>query len=267
MKDLTKKIPIELTQTLNKFNNELEHLQSKIGLSAESKSVSAQNSNREQIVVSYQLKNSSYFFHINFVVELDLINWKYYPHNNTSTKTTTSSQINSNDNGAYKRLLNALQLWKNKVINVIEIEDPIDYFRVDKFIKFYSSEIIDEYPITEEQKQLPMPSERQKKALRLLGVQREFIQSELEDEKDINSDKYIDLNLAKELIEKIEEELPRLTEAEVKQNWSISLAGIKKWCENKFLTFLAADNNNDYSLSRSLGSFVGGALNLPNFGV
>lgn len=235
-------------------------------MNAEIRSVRLQNSNREQVVITYSLKNSDFFFQIYFVVALDNINWKYYPTNNTSTKPTITSQTDSGSNGAFTRLFNTLTQWKNFISTVTELDNPIEYFKVDKFLKFYSSEIIDEFPITDEPKQLPMPSERQKKAIKLLEVQKEFIQLELEDEKDAGSDKYVDLNMAKELIEKIEEELPRLTEAEVKQNWSISLAGIKKWCENKFFIFLAEDKKLDYSFSRSFGSFVGGAFGLPNLG-
>jgi hypothetical protein len=266
MDDLRKKIPLELTETLNKFNKELDNIQSRIELISETKSIHLENSKREQIVIEYRFKNSNYFFKIFFVDRMDKINWQYYPYNNTSSNPTSTGATDSNGEGIYNKLWKSLSLWKEIISKVYELENPIDYFKVDKFIKFYSDEIIADYPTTGKQTQLPMSSEKQEKAKILLAKQKEFLQKEIEDLNDKSPEKYSDLKFVLSLVEKIEEELPRLTEAEVKQNWSISLGGIKKWCADKFFDFLIADKESNYNFSRSLGSFFGGVFGAPNLG-
>jgi hypothetical protein len=266
MEDLRNRIPLELTQTLNKFNKELDNIQSKVEMITETKSIRVDNSNREQIIIEYRIKNSKYFFNISFVDKLDKINWKYYPYNNTSTMPKSNGSSDSNGDGIYERLGKTLSLWRDIVSKVHELENPIDYFKVDKFIKFYSDEILIDFPVTEEQKQFPISSSKQEKAILLLAKQKEFLQKELEDLKDKSSEKYSDLKFSHSLVEKIEEELPRLTEEEVKRNWSISLGGIKKWCADKFFDFLIVDKASNYNFSRSLGSFFGGVFGAPNLG-
>ena len=266
MKNLKDKIPVELTKILNEFNKELSKINVEIALDASSREISKQNNKYEQVTITYSVKESTFLFSIFFILDVDKIRWKFYPHNITSTRATNFSEKDSNSNGTFNQLKNSFTTWKNIIIQVRELQNPFDYFKVDKFLKFYSDEIITDLPITEDQNLLPMSSEKQKVAVKLLSQQKEFLQNELNEIVDKDSEKYADLNLAKSFVEKIEEELPRLTEEEVKRNWAISLAGIKKWCENKFLTFLSADKNTDYNLSRSLGSFIGGAFGFPNLG-
>lgn len=263
MIDLNSKLPIELTRLLNEFNKELSELKKEIVADASSQVIKYNNSKAEKIIFSYKKRNSNFFFEINFIVSKDIINWKFYPYNGTSTKPTAIGETNSNDSSVYTRLSNSLRSWLKIVTTVLQTENPLAFFEVDDFIRFYSNEILDEIPITEEENKFPLSSEKQKIAIDLINIQEKFLKKEIESIEDKTSEKYHDLQLSKKLIEKIKEELPRTTAAEVKRNWTISLGSIKKWCGEQFIKFLIADKQTNYDLSRTLGSFLGGVFGIP----
>ncbi|MGE0020711.1 MAG: hypothetical protein AB7S72_13650 [Draconibacterium sp.] len=263
MLDLNFKLPLELTRTLNEFNKELSELRKDIIADASSKIITYNNSKSEQITFSYKTKNSNLFFDINFIVSRDLIHWKFYPYNNTSTKPTTIGETNANDSKVYNQLLDSLKSWLKIVKTVLQLDNPLTFFEIDDFIKFYSNEILDEIPISDEENKFPLSSEGQKKAIDLINIQEKFLIIEIEEIEDKTSEKYHDLELSRKLIEKIKEELPRTTVADLKRNWAISLGSIKKWCSEKFIQYLIADKQTNYDLSRTLGSFIGGVLGIP----
>jgi hypothetical protein len=263
MEDLEKKIPYELTVTLNKFNVELTKIKNEVTMEASSTNIKISNSNQTQITISYRIKNLNFYFIIYFITGSDLIHWKYYPYNKTSTKSTTVGQASTSDPSVFSRLLSTLISWKQLIENYKTIENPINFFLVDDFIKFYSDEILEEIPENETENKFPLSSAKQIKALKLIELQIQFLDREIINTEDQSSEKYNDLVNSKKLIEKIRENLPRLTASEVKKNWSISLAGIKKWCGEKFIQFLKLDKESGHDLSRTLGSFIGGIFGIP----
>lgn len=263
MMDLNFKLPLELTRTLNEFNKELSELRKEIVGYASSKVITSNNSKSEQITFSYRNKNSNIFFDINFIVSRDIIHWKFYPYNNTSTKPTSIGETNANDSKVYIQLLDSLKSWLKIVKTVLQIDNPLTFFEIDDFIRFYSNEILEENPISEEESKFPLSSERQRKAIELINIQQKFLLNEIEGIEDKTSEKYHDLELSRKLIEKIKEELPRTTVADIKRNWAISLGSIKKWCSEKFIQYLIADKQTNYDLSRTLGSFIGGIFGIP----
>lgn len=263
MIDLNSKIPFELIRTLNEFNVEFSGSKKDFVIDANSRVLNLSNSKFEQIVISYKKKNSDFFFAIFFTVSRDLINWKYYPYNNTSSRPTSTKENDSNDASVYKRLLSALKSWLQLVTNLIEIENPLRFFEIDDFIRFYSDEILTDFPISDEEKKFPLSSKKQQKAIDLINIQEKFIEKEIEKIEDKTSEKYQDLDLSRKLLERIKEEIPRKTAAEIKRNWSISLGGIKKWCSEKFIQFLIVDKQSNFDLSRTVGSFMGGVFGIP----
>lgn len=263
MEDLEKIIPYELTVTLNKFNVELSNIKNEVAMEASSTSVRTNNSNQTQVTIAYRIKNVNFYFIIYFIIGTDLIHWKYYPYNKTSTQPTTVGQVSTIDTAVFSRLMSTLISWKQLIENFRTIENPIKFFLVDDFVKFYSDEILDEMPENETEIRFPLSSAKQIKALQLIDLQIKFLDSEIINIEDHTSEKYKDLVNSKKLIEKIREDLPRITAAEVKKNWSISLAIIKKWCFEKFVLFLKMDKKNNYDLSRTLGSFIGGLFGFP----
>lgn len=261
MENIVKKIPIALTQILNKFNEQLTKIRNEINMEASLSNVGLNN--QRQINISYRLKNTDYYFNIFFTTTTDLIYWTYYPYARTSTNSTSVAQVNISNSGVLPNLMNSLINWKQHIEDFKCVDNPINYFLVDDFIKFYSDEIQEEIPEIENESIYPLSSAKQVKALNLIELQIEFINNEINDIGDQTSEKYYDLINSKKLIERIKEDLPRITVAELKRNWSISLAGIKKWCNEKFLQFLNMDKETEYDLSRSLGSFIGGILGVP----
>lgn len=259
MEDLEKKIPYSLTLTLNKFNELLTPFKKDVIMEA----APSNSATQKQITISYRFRNTDFYFHIYFTLVSDLIYWQYYPYSNTSTKPTSVAQSSSNSSTIYKSLSDTLILWKKLCEDFRSIENPIKFFQIDDYIKFYADEILVELPENETDSKLPLSSLKQSMAIKLLNLQIQFLDTEINGIEDLKSEKYKDLFFAKKLLEKIKEDLPRTTTSDVKKNWIISLACIKKWCFDKFLAFLSADKNSHYDLSRTLGSFIGGIFNIP----
>jgi hypothetical protein len=263
MKDLANRIPIELTQLLNNFNKELSEKRKSVEMAASEFRVRHNSADYDGIRLRYSLKGTLFFFEIEYLLKGDLINWKFYPESKNSTKekkydrTVISSVLKSNS------LLGHLRLWKNNISEIEQLENPLDYFSVDSFIKFYAGEFIEEFDIGEQDEMLPLPQSKRDMVISLINIQAEFLGSEISEIDDKSSEKYNDLVVSKNILVEIQENISRMTVAEIKRNWAISLGAIRKWCENKYVEFLMADKNTKYELSRSLGSFIGGLFGIP----
>ncbi len=86
MEDLVKKIPIQLTQLLNNFNTELSEFRNEIEMDSQDTRVRYSNTNYDGVKVRYQLKNSSFYFELEYLLKGDIVNWKFYPHAKHSTQ-------------------------------------------------------------------------------------------------------------------------------------------------------------------------------------
>lgn len=263
MIDLVNIIPIEYTILLNAFNKELNDKRHAVEMSASNFRVRLNNFEYEGIKIRYSQKNTTFFFEIDYLLKGDFINWKFYPFAKNSTKEKITERIILDNAIKKNELLSDLRLWRNNIIEIDKLENPLDFFKTDNFIKFYASEFIEEFNIEEQDEKSPLPTQYRKKILELLNKQIEFIKIELSGIEDIDSEKYQDLTTSQELLSEISENIPRMTIADIKRNWAIPLGAIRKWCEDQYLKFLILDNNSDYKLSRSLGSFIGGLFNLP----
>ena len=263
MKDLVNRIPIELTQLLNTFNKDLSEKRKAVEMTASEFRVRYNNSDYDGIRLRYSIKGTLFFFEIEYLLKGDLINWKFYPESKNSTRekkydrTAISSVLKSNS------LLSHLRLWKNNISEIEQLENPLDFFSVDSFIKFYAGEFIEEFEVDEQDEMFPLAKPKRDKVISLINIQTEFLESEISEISDVSSEKYNDLLLSKNILVEIQENISRMTVAEIKKNWAFSLGAIRKWCENKYIKFLMADKNSKYELSRSLGSFIGGIFGIP----
>ncbi|WP_289055067.1 hypothetical protein [Carboxylicivirga marina] len=158
--------------------------------------------------------------------------------------------------------MSQLRQWKNNLVQVNELENPLDYFQIDEFIRFYAGEIIDITPVEESDHIKPLSSEKQLVVIKLMNQQSEFISTEIENLEENEEDKKNDLILAQKILDKMKENISRMTIADIKKNWSISFGAIRKWCGERFLTFVKVDKANGNDISRMIGSFVGGILNI-----
>jgi hypothetical protein len=263
MDELVKILPIQLSTTLLEIKKQLSDIKHEIISKKSIDEIVFETQKLKQVSIIYNIKDTEYFFSINFLKKRDLISWKFLPQNRTSTILYQSSHGDSNDSVVYNRLINDLNKWKGFVLEAYKIENPIDFFDIDNFIKFYSDEILAEYEPTPDELKYPLSTDKQLRAIELLNKQAEFIDQELREIEDNTSEQYNDLSHAKILTERIKENISRTTEAEVRRNWSISLAYIRKWCGEKFLQFLMLDKSTNYDLLRTLGSFMGGAIGIP----
>ncbi len=138
-----------------------------------------------------------------------------------------------------------------------------NYFIIDNIIQFYSGEFLELVPIIEAEEKFPLSSRKQKLALKLIDDQCDFIDSQIKEISNTDSEEFNDLTIAKNILNEMKIKLPRMTIAEVKRNWSISFGAIQKWCGEKFIQFLKIDKANSHDISRTIGSFVGGVLGIP----
>ncbi len=100
-------------------------------------------------------------------------------------------------------------------------------------------------------------------ALKLIEQQQEFLELELEDIEDKISEKFKDLQKAKEHLEDLKKNMPRMTLSEVKGKWSLSFAAIHKWSQQKFAQFMKLDKESGNGLARMVGAFVGEVFGVP----
>ena len=262
MNEIAKKLPITLIEILNAFNEDLSDLRRNIELSTNSSETKVKNIKYEKISIKYSLKKTNFYFEIHFLVVGDYIDWNFYPHKEDSTRkyARTRTELTTN---IYTELGSALHKWKEMVTNIYELKNPFEYFDTDNFIEFYSGEILEQIPTTEEEENYPLSSAKRKLAIELIDKQTKFIKKELSAVTDVNSDKYYDLLLAEKNLNELKEDLPRMTVAEVKRKWSISLGVIMKWCSNKFIKFTKMDGISGNDVSRTIGSFIGGVFGIP----
>jgi len=263
MKDLVNKIPIELTQLLNSFNQDLSDKKKIIKMTASEFRVRYNNSEYDGIKILYKLIDTSFFIELDYLLKGDVISWRFYPQAKNSTKEKKIDWRSLETVLKGNILLNQLRTWKNIIAEIESLENPLEFFAIDDFIKFYAGEFIDEIVINEQDEKLPLSSSNKEKVINLIAKQSEFLEIEISEIEDSSSEKYNDLLISQKILGEIQENISRKTVAEIKRNWSISLGAIRKWCEDKYLKFLAADKSSNYELSRSLGSFIGGLFGFP----
>lgn len=265
MIDLNSKFPIELNKVLNEFNEKISTIRNEFTAEANSLLQRDFDPESEKTVFRYEKKNTDFYFQITYYKSSNLISWEYYPGLKTSVNSTKFNSLKSRAE-IYSKMRSSLIRWEQNIRESSSIGNPLAFFEHDNFIEFYSTEILEEIPITEEEKRFPLSSPKRAQAIALISIQTKFLEKELEQIEDKTSEEYRDLELSKNLLVKIKEELPRTTAAEVKRNWSLSLAFITKWCGDKFRKFLIADKQNGFDFSRSLGSFIGGVFGIPKIG-
>jgi hypothetical protein len=262
MIDITKKLPISLITLLNNFNKKLIPFRKKIELNASSSNVSLNSVSYENIKTKYTVKNTNFFFEINFIVNGDYIDWNYYPETENSTKKTIKSRSAFN-NIVSKKLANELVKWEEHILLLDKLENPIDFFTKDKIIEFYSNEIQEKMSFNQSENEFPLPTEKQELAIILIEKQEEFLQIELKETVDKTSEKYQDLKKANDNLIELKENMSQMTVSEVKQKWSSSFGTIIKWSKNKFITFMNIDKASGNDISRLIGSFLGGVFGVP----
>jgi hypothetical protein len=259
MNELYKKIPIKLTQILNAFNIELKSYKKSIDLVFSSETAQY-DKQYEKIIIEYKIKNTEFYFKVNFITEKDYINWDFYPNLETSTKKKEKGTTTTTEN-TYKELTENLTHWNSKLKDIYSLENPMIFF-TDKFIENYAFEILEEVETVNHEYEIPLPSKKQKMALLLLEKHKEFIEIEMENSKE-NSEKIKDLEVAKKNITEIEGNITRMTISEVKQKWSIAFGVIMKWSAEKFVKFVKIDKATGQDISRMLGGFIGGVFGIP----
>lgn len=262
MIDITKKLPISLITLLNNFNEKLIPFRKQTELSATSSKTTHNSISYENIKTKYNIKNSDFFFEINFVIEGDYIDWKYYPETEDSSKKTTQRRT-SFSKKTLDLLESELMKWKKNISLITKLENPLEFFSKDKIIEFYSNEVQQKMTFNEFEEELPLSSEKQELAIILIEKQEKFLNIELKNIEDKTSDKYQDLNKAKENLKELKENIPQMTVSEVKRQWSLSFGTIIKWAKNKFVVFMNIDKASGNDISRLIGSFVGGIFGIP----
>ncbi|PKG50333.1 hypothetical protein [Olleya sp. 1-3] len=262
MIDITKKLPISLITLLNNFNEKLIPFRKKTELNATSSKVSFNSINYESIKTKYTIKDSNFFFEINFVIDGDYIGWNYYPETKDSSKKTTQKRILF-DKKSSSQLATDLTKWEENIILTDKLDNPLDFFIKDRIIEFYSNEIQQKMTFNEFEDELPLASEKQELAIILIEKQEKFLEIELKEIEDKTSEKYQDLNKAKENLEELKENMSRMTVSEVKYKWSLSFGTIIKWSKKKFTSFMNIDKASGNDISRLIGSFLGGVFGVP----
>ncbi|MRT92277.1 hypothetical protein [Ancylomarina sp. 16SWW S1-10-2] len=262
MIDITKKLPISLITLLNSFNEKLIPFRKQIELDAVSSKVSFNNISYENIKTSYKIKNSSFSFEINFIIDGDYIDWNYYPNAKDSSKKTNQKKLIFNQK-ICDQLKADLEKWKENISIINELVNPIDFFLKDKIIEFYSKEVQEKMPFNEYEEEFPLSSEKQDLAVVLIDKQVKFLEQELKSIKDKTTEKYQDLNNAKANLSELKEDMSQMTISEVKRKWSLSFGTIIKWSKKKFIQFMSFDKASGNDISRLIGSFLGGVFGVP----
>lgn len=263
MKDLTYRIPIKLTKLLNSFNDDLLNRRNAIEMNATEFSVRLNGSDYDGIRIRYNHKFTTFYFELEYLLFADLISWKYFPRAANSTRVAKNERTSLESVLRNNKLLTHLRKWKNNLVEIESLENPLGFFITDDFIKFYAGEFIEEIVVHEQDEKLPLSYSNREKVIYFITKQIEFLKTEISEIKDLSSEKYNDLIVSQKILNEIQENISRMTVADIKRNWSISLGAIRKWCENQFINFLDADRNSKYDISRSLGSFVGGLFGIP----
>tara|TARA_B100001778_G_C18537243_1_gene606499 strand:+ start:144 stop:989 length:846 start_codon:yes stop_codon:yes gene_type:complete len=264
MNELTKKLPVTLIGILNSFNKELSNFRREISIISNLSKVRLNSNDFEKITIRYVLNKSSFYFEINVLLIGDYIDWKFYPNEQESTKPSSRSR-SAISKEVYTDLESKLIGWKDVITKVTELKDPLEFFNSDNFIEFYSQEILEFFPTTDEDEKYPLSSKKQKLATELIDKQSKFILKELSQIQNKESDKYYDLSRANRNLLELKEDIKVMTVEEVKRKWSLSLGAIVKWCRDKFIKYLKLDSANGHDVSRAFGSFIGGVFGIPKF--
>tara|TARA_B110000879_G_scaffold6_1_gene6 strand:+ start:447 stop:1244 length:798 start_codon:yes stop_codon:yes gene_type:complete len=262
MIDITKKLPISLITLMNSFNDKLIPLRKQMELISTSNKVRLNSSDYENIKTKYIVKNSEFFFEINFLINGDYIDWNYYPNVKDSSKKSNQGRI-AFDQKIYDRLKSDLEKWEKNILVVNELSNPVEFFTKDKIIEFYSKEIIEKIPFNEYEEEFPLHSDKQDLAIILIDKQIKFIETELKGIKDKSSEKHQDLTNAKTNLSELKENMSQMTISEVKKKWSLSFGTIIKWLKAKFIQFLNIDKASGNDISRLIGGFIGGVFGVP----
>lgn len=261
MIDITKKLPISLIVILNDFNKKLVPFRKQTELNAISSKINLNNGHHEKIRIRYTIKNSL-FFEINFIIDVDYIDWNYYPETKDSSKKTVQKRIAFNDKTA-ELLLSELIKWEGNISLINNLKNPFEFFNKDKIIEFYSNEVHQKMTFNEHEDELPLASEKQEMAIVLIEKQEKFLEIELKNIDDNTSEKYKDLKYAKDNLNELKENMSQMTVSEVKKKWSLSFGTIIKWSKRNFITYMHIDKASGNDISRLIGNFVGGVFGIP----
>jgi hypothetical protein len=191
MIDITKKLPISLITLMNIFNEKLIPLRKQTELNANSSKVSLNSNNYENIRTRYTIKNSEFFFEINFIIDGDYIDWNYYPNAKDSSKKANQNRLAFNQK-VCDQLKVDLEKWERNIIIVNELSNPLEFFSKDKIIEFYSKEVREKMPFNEYEEEFPLSSDKQDLAIILIDKHVKFLEIELKATKDKTSEKYQD---------------------------------------------------------------------------
>ncbi|MCT8339727.1 hypothetical protein MG296_06655 [Flavobacteriaceae bacterium TK19130] len=262
MENITRILPISIINILNDFNSSLEDYRKEVSLNPSLKEMVINSEKFQTVSLRYSLKNTSYYFEIDYVVKADKISWKQYPYSSSSTKPRNRSRVAVNTNST-KELKSHFAAWISIISKTKKLENPLEYFQLDHFVEFYSYEVIEQIPTTENEVKFPLTSEKQNIAIDLISKQTKFIDKELSKINDKNSEEYFDFEFAKYNLINLKKELPRMTVSEVKQKWALSFGVIMKWAGDRFLKFIKIDKETGFDLSRAIGSFIGGVFGIP----
>jgi hypothetical protein len=263
MDELIKLIPMELTKLLSTFNKELDEFQKVIEMSAIRAKINYNRTFYDGVRIRYKQKNTNLYFEIEYIFKSEYISWKYYPYQKHTTKEKNRPKKIIEEKNTFEELISSLRHWKNNLIAINELENPLEYFKADNLIKFYAGEVLDIIQITELDKKVPLSSKMQPLILKIIEKQKKFIAEEISNLKDEETEKKNDLIVANGFLDNMKENISRMTVAEVKNSWAITFGAIRKWCGEKFLDFVEFDKKNDNDISRMIGSFMGGFFGMP----
>jgi hypothetical protein len=261
MKSISKYLPISLLRSLNDFNSKLIAYREEIEIISNEEKITFNKVSTSQVTIKYSVKDTNSYFEMIFMPNLDYLNYNYYPNEIISSK-TKSTQKQAFDENVLKELNINLEKWKNNIVELLNLKDPLDFFK-DTFIESYSAEIIEFVGNNNEKEYYPLTIEKQIKVIELINEQKDFVETQMVELIDKDSDKYKELKDSLVDLEYIKENLSRLTVKELKEKWSSTFAVLIKWCGNKLAAFTRIDAQNDGNISRSIGNLIGGIFNLP----
>ncbi|MFK8038751.1 MAG: hypothetical protein AB8B74_10710 [Crocinitomicaceae bacterium] len=210
--------------------------------------------------------STNFFFEIAYLVKADTISWNFYPSSKDSTKDKKEDRVLLVNALQRKNLMNDFLRWKSNLVELETIDNPLEFFNIDDFVKFYAGEFIGEFVITEKDEIEPLSFAQKSRIIGLISKQSKFLDNEISTTTEMYPEKLNDLKVSKDVLEQILIDMPRMTVSEVKRNLALPLGAIRKWCEDKYIAFLLRDKESDYELSRSLGSFIGGLFGVPKIG-
>lgn len=262
MENFNKIAPIFLIKTLNSFNEKLESKRQEVELSHSEMNVKLEGNNYNKLIITYRIKHTGFVFNVGYVIKKDFMSWSFYPHSELSSSSTARSLVTASEN-IYRALNIAFDQWLSIILKTEILPNPLEHFKVDRFIKSYASEVLSHLSISPEEETAPVSIQNQHRLKVFFDKQLKFIELELKEEENENSEKSEDFKVAKTLLLEMKEEIPRMTAAEVKQKFTLSIAIIMKWCLDKFLLFIKLDSKQANDISRAIGSFVGGLLGIP----